>query len=355
MVELTLCLVGDLIPTRRLPSKLGGNAEVFNAISAAQVSVGNFEISLSEKRTPVEKVLHIGAAPEIASDVQKFGVRVLTLANNHSVDQGWAALRETQQLLSAEGIGVIGIGENDEESRSPWVSTLGGATIGVVPFSCLLPPGTAAGQSRPGISSIRIDTAYEVDPLYQMEEPGDIGAVRIRTAAREDDVRCACAAIGDLKKRCDFVVVTVHWGFGSGDNLADYQWPLAKAFIDAGASLVHGHHPHAIHPVGFYRGRPVFFSLGTLIGQQVFLDASEKVKALWAEMSADGCLAFVHLDDVGRTGIEVRPTILDENRLPAFATGREFDRILERLSRLCAPMGTSVTEAGGRIIVRPAE
>ena len=47
--------------------------------------------------------------------------------------------------------------------------------------------------------------------------------------------------------------------------LADYQRPLAHALIDAGADAICGHHPHQLHPVEIYRGKPILYSLGNFI------------------------------------------------------------------------------------------
>ena len=353
MDGLLLCLTADIIPTRPLASVTAGNEAVFAAIGSADLSVGNFEIGLSGKRAPVEKLLNILAPPEIAADVPKLGVDVVTLANNHSVDHGWPALAETIERLADHGVRSVGAGRDIAEAARPLIVDLAGRRLGVIAFSCLLPAGAAAGPDRPGISPIRVDTAYEIDPFYQMEEPGDMGAIRVRTCARAADVEAATRAISILGAECDTVVVTVHWGFGSGDLLAEYQLPLAHAFIDAGAHVVHGHHPHAVHPVGFHRGRPIFFGLGTLVGQQVFLDASPEVKALWADMSADGCVAFLDLAE--DAAITLLPTVLDGQRLPAIASGADFSRIRDRLAKLSQAYGAAVFEQDGKIRVRPSE
>jgi poly-gamma-glutamate synthesis protein (capsule biosynthesis protein) len=89
------------------------------------------------------------------------------------------------------------------------------------------------------------------------------------------------------------------------------------------------------------------------VGQQVFLDASDQVKAMWAEMSVDGYVARLTLAGNGDIGVEIVPTTLNADRLPVLATGEVFKRISERLTRLSVGQGAVVTEERGVLCVRP--
>ena len=69
---------------------------------------------------------------------------------------------------------------------------------------------------------------------YQMEEPGDPSVIRVRTEVAGDDLTFATGAVKAAKAACDVLAVTIHWGFGSGEELAEYQLPLARALVAAG-------------------------------------------------------------------------------------------------------------------------
>jgi len=353
-MSFTLCLTGDILPTRRLLDPPASARAVYDLLHAADFAVGNFEMPLTRADVPLHKLLNIRAMPEFAADVPLLGVDVVTIANNHAVDYGWAGLRDTREALSQAGIAVIGAGETGMAAMRPVVREVAGLRVGVIAFSCLTPTGMGATKDRPGISAIHVQTGYEIDPWYQMEEPGDPSVVRIRTALRADDLAVALAAVAELRARCDILVATIHWGFGSGEDLAEYQLPLGQALIEAGADVVHGHHPHAIHAIGFHRGKPILFSVGTFIGQQVFLDASPAVKALWAGMSPDGYVAELRFAPGTSAEIVLHPTTLDADRLPLIAVGADFDRIAARLTRLSAPFGATVTQDGGVLRVAAA-
>ena len=350
----SIALSGDIVPTRPLTAPPASARAVYDLIHGSDFSVGNFEMPLTDRGARVQKLLNIVAPASLAEDVPVLGFDVLTIANNHAVDYGWEGLLDTRNGLEAAGIAVVGAGATRDAAACLHVSAVQGQRIGVIAFSCLTPTGMSASADRPGLSPIHVQTSYEIDPWYQMEEPGDPSVVRIRTEVRPDDLAWATAAIATAKATCDLLIVTIHWGFGSGEALAEYQLPLGRALIDAGADIVHGHHPHAIHGIGFHAGKPIFFGAGTFIGQQIFLDASPQVRTLWAGMSPDGYVALLDWADGSIAGIALHPTTLDAARLPLLADGDIADRIAERLERLSAPLGAVILRNGKTLGVRPA-
>jgi len=353
MTAIRIVLGGDILPVRPLANPSAATAAIYRHVGTADLAIGNFEMPLTDRGTPVQKLLNIRGPAAIAADVPGLGFDVVTLANNHAVDYGWEGLADTRAGLDAAGMAVIGVGETREIAARPAFRDVCGLRVGVIAFSCLTPTGMSAAADRPGLSPIHVRTAYEVDPWYQMEEPGDPSVLKIRTEVAPEDLAFAVAAVAAARAQCDFLVVTLHWGFGSGEELAEYQLPLGRALIDAGADVVHGHHPHAIHGIGFHAGKPIFFSAGTFIGQQVFLDASPKVHALWAGMSPDGYLASLAIEDGAIRAIRLLPTTLTTERLPVRAEGAIADRIAERIGRLSGPLGAQVEPSGGDILVRP--
>jgi poly-gamma-glutamate capsule biosynthesis protein CapA/YwtB (metallophosphatase superfamily) len=354
MAVIEVVLSGDILPTRRLVDPPAATAAIYERVRAADLAIGNFEMSCSERGTRVQKLLNIRAPATTAEDAPVMGFDVLTLANNHAVDYGWEALADTRDSLMRGGIAVVGVGATRVEAAKPSFHDVGGMRVGVIAFSCLTPTGMSAADDRPGLSPIHVRTSYEVDPWYQMEEPGDPSVLRVRTEVAAADLDFATRAVRAAKAACELLVATIHWGFGSGEELAEYQFPLARALVDAGADIIHGHHPHAIHGIGYHAGKPIFFSAGTFIGQQVFLDAAPQVQALWAAMSPDGYLAHLRIADGRIDSIALLPTTLDAARLPVRAEGKVADRIFERLGRLSAPLGAVLDRTPDGLLVRHA-
>ncbi len=350
---LSIVLCGDTLPVQRLDDVSASTRAVFEIAANGDLSLGNFEIPLTRRGAPVQKLLNIRACPSIADSLATLGLDVATIANNHAVDYGIDGLVDTAMHLESAGIKVIGAGPDLQSAARPFFTEHNGRRIGMIAFSCLTPTGMTASSERAGIAGLRIETGYDIDPWYQMEEPGDPSVIRIRTRPRDDDLTDAVLRVTDAKAHCDILIVSLHWGFGSGEELAEYQRPLAERLIEAGADVIHGHHPHAIHAFGYYQGKPIIFSAGTYVGQQVFLDAAPAVKRLWAGMSADGFLTTLIYGEDAAPLITLRPTTLDEDRLPRFVAGAEFEAILERLRRLSADQGAAFLSNGEIITVRP--
>jgi poly-gamma-glutamate synthesis protein (capsule biosynthesis protein) len=74
------------------------------------------------------------------------------------------------------------------------------------------------------------------------------------------------AAIADLRRNADVIVVSHHWGrAGLPAILTDYERILGHASIDAGADIVLGHHHHFLRGIELYRGKPIFYGLGHFV------------------------------------------------------------------------------------------
>ena len=86
------------------------------------------------------------------------------------------------------------------------------------------------------------------------------------------------ADVSSLRERTDVVIVSMHAGNEYQPTPNVFQQRFARAAIDAGASLVVGHHPHVVQPVEQYRNGVIFYSLGNLVFDQF---QSEKTQRGW--------------------------------------------------------------------------
>jgi poly-gamma-glutamate capsule biosynthesis protein CapA/YwtB (metallophosphatase superfamily) len=352
---LSIVAVGDMLPTRRLFSgdtpSTPSFGEVLNLISRADIAFGNFEIPLSTRGRPLEKLINFRASPDIAEDVRKCGFHVLNLANNHIVDYGDEALLDTIHALEAQDVKHVGAGRDLAEAIAPVIINANGRRVGFLAFSCLLPTGTAASHDRAGLAPIHIHSAYEINIYWQMEEPGEPEMIRIHTWPDDEDREFAQDCIRRLRDEVDFLVTSVHWGYGSGENLAAYQRPLGHALIDAGADIVLGNHAHAVHPLEVYRGKVILYSPCTFIGQQGSQITSDVGLAIWATMSHDGYIARIEINPGGEYVVRLTPITLSDDGLPEIARPEAFERIADRISRLSEVLGTEVRVTADEVLV----
>ncbi len=352
--KLSLLAVGDLVPSRRLFAQgqqgvENGFGETVAVIQGADIAFGDLEMPLSTKGYPREKLIAFRAPPEIAPDLQQCGFDVLSLANNHSLDYSYDALFETMAGLDAQHIRHVGAGSNLSIARAPVILEMNSWRVGFIAWSCLLPTGAAASEERPGLAPIHVHSAYEANPFQEMEEPGS--PPRVRSHVDEHEQMLAIKQLRELRQHVDFLAVSIHWGYGAGEELAEYQQPLGHAFIDAGADVVLGNHVHAIHGVEIYQGKAILYSPGNFIAQQPREGASDIALAIYDEMSPDGYMARLDINPDGGYQLSLIPTATNAEGLPEIVRGSSFTRIADRIQRLSRKLGTTVEVRGDEIVV----
>src|SRR5205823_51117 len=171
-----------------------------------------------------------------------------------------------------------------------------------------------------------------------------------RTRADEEEQRQAEDAVRQLRKEVDFLAVSLHTGFGAGALLAEYEQPLSRALLDAGADVILGNHVHAIHGVEVYKGKAILYSPGNFIAQQPREGAPAIAIQIYNEMSPDGYVAILDVED-GAYQLRLVPTATNADGLPEVMHGAGFERIAERLKRLSAQLDTELEVRGEEVIV----
>lgn len=190
--------------------------------------------------------------PRYVSIFQDLGVDMVSVANNHALDFGMDAFCDTLDTLKQAEISCIGGGYNITEASAPATCEVNGQTFAVFAATRVSPSyDWYATDSQPG--------------MFQTYDPSMLNA-----------------AIAEADGQYDHVIVFVHWGIERNEYPEDYQRSLAKGYIDAGADLVLGCHPHILQGFEYYKDVPIVYSLGnylfgsrdgdTLLLQAVFPD-----------------------------------------------------------------------------------
>ncbi|MBO0735235.1 MAG: CapA family protein [Alphaproteobacteria bacterium] len=202
------------------------------------------------------------ADPRVAgSTLKSAGVRAVGIANN--VNYGEAAITASIARLDQLGIGHTGAGPNRAAARAAVIVERGGVRFGFLQRSSVYwPTNHEAGDNAAGIAVIRGHTAYQI-PMHggrpRANRPGL--PPRIITWADEQYLRWFADDIAALRKRADIVVASCHWGVNR--EVLQYMTEIGHAAIDAGADIVIGHGPHYSLPIELYRGKLIFYGLGS--------------------------------------------------------------------------------------------
>jgi hypothetical protein len=181
---------------------------------------------------------------DLVVDMIASGFDVVSTANNHTMDRRELGADKTIEAMRAAGMPYTGSRRRDEPT-APWHVTTDENGFRLAWLAC-----TYGTNGLP-------------DPKQQV------------LGCWEDETEIK-ALIGTLRPSVDAVIVTPHWGDEYVANPNRKQRDLAKRFVDAGALLVIGSHPHVLQPwetITAADGRQgfVIYSLGNFVSGQTHL------------------------------------------------------------------------------------
>jgi poly-gamma-glutamate synthesis protein (capsule biosynthesis protein) len=264
-MQRTLLLTGD-INLMNVTDPAVPFARMGDTLRGADILFGNLECCLYQP--PGERsVANEGffAPPGAGRALQLAGFHAVGNANN--VNYGAAAITASIAELDRLGIAHAGAGANAAAARAPAiVEARSGLKVGILQrTSVYWPTDHEASERSPGVAALRGHTAYQL-PLHKTRPeipPANRPGVPpvVVTWADPGYLEQYRAELQEVRKRVDILVASQHWGLG--EEVLEYMTQIAHAAIDAGADVVVGHGPHYSLPVEIYKGKPVFYGLGS--------------------------------------------------------------------------------------------
>ena len=255
-VSLTLSVVGDCTlgtdETFDYDTSLNAYYENYGAdyflqnvkdiFSADDLTIANFEGTLTDSDEREDKTFAFKAPASYASILTGGSVEAVNTANNHSHDYGEESFDDTLAALDDAGIVHFGYDETA-------VMDVKGIKVGLVGIYELYDHLEREQQLKDNIAKVKADGAQ-------------------------------------------LIVVIFHWGNETETVPDSNQTTLGRIAIDEGADLVCGHHPHVLQGIETYKGKNIVYSLGnfcfggnsspsdmdTMIYQQTFTIDADGVK-----------------------------------------------------------------------------
>jgi poly-gamma-glutamate synthesis protein (capsule biosynthesis protein) len=258
---LTMLGVGDLI----LENKSGDFVLSLAAsvLKSGDVVVGQGEVLFTDRgySTFADMYGTAGAAPpQNMKAIASAGFNVITLAGNHTWDQGAPAIEDTIAGFGKLGVAVTGAGMNLDEARTPAILERDGVRFGFLSYSCVGPMGEWAGKAKPGCAFVHVIAHYEMNYANLGGTPD------VYTFAEPHSLKDMIGDVQKLRPLCDILVVSFHKGIIiPPDRLAMYDQQVPYAAIDAGADLIFGHHAHILQGVEYYKGKAIFHGLSHFV------------------------------------------------------------------------------------------
>lgn len=228
--KVTILFTGDVMLDRGVANhaRKHGDDSLFKGVRKVMLNADAVVVNLETTVTTLPSVavgmdLRFTSDPRFMPLLKDLAVDVATLSNNHTDDFGTEGLATTRQHLTDAGIEYLGSPHNRADELS-LVADIEGSIVCFVGYE-----GFIATDPRP--------IAAEIE------------------------------RIGD---QCRYTVATMHAGDEYMPEPSLVQVSAAHAFIDAGADVVIGTHPHIVQPLEMYKGKPIFYSLGNFMFDQDF-------------------------------------------------------------------------------------
>lgn len=283
--------------------------ELIQEMRAADMMCINNEFTYSSNGAPMDgKAFTFRAKPSRVEILNQLGVDIVTLANNHVYDYGKQAFLDTMDTLKNENIKYFGAGKNLKEAMSPVYVEIQGKKIAYV------------GASRA--------EKYKLTPQAKDDSPGIL---------RCYDTDLFVEMIKEARKNADFVIAYVHWGTEGSFELEDVQVETGKLYIDSGADVIIGAHPHNLQGMEFYKGKPIVYSLGNFWFNKYTTDTV----LLNLNFSGD--------DNEGSLNLEIVPAVQEDHYTGIVTDEDEKERIFSLLEDISINVAISgkgiITEA----------
>jgi poly-gamma-glutamate capsule biosynthesis protein CapA/YwtB (metallophosphatase superfamily) len=326
---ITLALTGDVMLGRKVAEALDRYmrseepwGDVMPLLDAADLRIINLECAVTDNERPwtrTPKVFHFRAQPSAIETLRTARIDACSLANNHTLDFEEQGLLDTLEHLDAAGIRHAGAGRNREEAADPAILAVPAdrtRRVALLAFTDNEPP-FAAGTDRPGTNYLPVSSKSDV--LRRVE--------------------VAVSTVRELG--ADTVIFSNHWGPNMVQRPRELFRRFARAVIDRGVDVYYGHSAHVFQGVEIYRGKPILYDTGDFIDDY----------AVDPELRNDWSFLFrVSVEEGTLERLDLTPVKLSYARVD-LATGGEREKILDRMERLSAEMGTAFARRGGSLVL----
>ena len=274
-------------------------AAVRPVIESADLAFGNLETPVAPKHDHGSRPFVFNAPPAMLTALKGAGFRVVLFANNHVYDQDRDGFAESLDSLDASGLSYVGAGRPRAAATAPLRLEVNGVKLAWF-----------------GAAEFFNDPKNVDDPT--------------QPAANLADAEALSAAIAQVRPQVDAVIVAVHWGVEYQAAPRAQEIELAHRWLEAGADVIVGSHPHVIEPLELYPTRDgrlglVLYSLGNFISNQ----SRQYVPHVSSDVEGDprdGVFVRFALEkrDYGRGGVHVN--LADLAYLPLW-TENNFHRL----------------------------
>lgn len=219
--------------------------EVAPYLKAADLTIGNLELTLAGKEKKYTGYPRFNAPDEIADVLKNAGFDVLTTANNHSLDRDFEGLKRTIDVLNKIGLKSVGTYQTKENSETILIEEVKGSKFAFLAYTY-------------GTNGIRVAKGkeYSINYIDKNKIAKDIEKARALKA--------------------DMICVSIHFGVEYARVPNKAQEEMVTFLVEEGVDLILGSHPHVLQPMEIRSARVngkdkevvILYSQGNFISAQ---------------------------------------------------------------------------------------
>ena len=208
----------------------------------ADIVFGNLEGPIKGDGYKSSTSMVFGFPEYVAPLIKNAGFTLVSLANNHAVDQGWDGRNTTIDALNENEVSWCGH-PGEADSESVYYTEISGKKIAFICFQ---------------------DITFKLN--------------------QEDSKNL----VSEVSKKVDFLIISPHWGY-EYKNTASFekQVKMAHDWIDNGADMIIGHHPHVVQNFEVYNDKFIFYSLGNFVFDQYWSKGTQEELGLLIKIIND--------------------------------------------------------------------
>ena len=265
LAQVSFAVAGDVIPHEAVRSAAAAAgtdekgwealfSDVADVFERADFGFVNLETPVAPDHSKGTKPFMFDAPVALPQALKASGIRIVSFANNHVMDQGWAGFAETRDHLKALGMLFAGTSDSAATAWQPVITETNGIKVGWL------------GVTR-WLNGNRNPDKDDQPHVNFFPYPGEAGG------APGADEATVLAAVKAARAQCDLLVVSVHWGIEYATTPRPEDVDLAHKMLEGGATVIVGSHPHVLQQIETYKtqdGRDtvIFYSLGNFLSNQ---------------------------------------------------------------------------------------
>lgn len=227
-----ILITGDLVINRTYSAE-SIDAEILKVFGSSDYNIVNLEAPITESEDKIIKTgPYLKSNKESTKNVlNSLNIDLVTLANNHIMDYGSKGLNDTISFCEENNVHYVGAGNN-----------------------------MAAASRVHYLTTNELNIAF-----YNVAENEWASATSTCGGANGMDVIDDAKLIKKVSKEVDYLFVIVHGGHEYYNLPSPRMKKQYQFYIDCGADIVVGHHPHCISGNEVYNGKPIYYSLGNFL------------------------------------------------------------------------------------------